>query len=71
MRPIVADQVAWSVCWLVCRCVTAELTEMPFGLSTRVDPRNHVLDGGPDPHEKGQFRWWKGRPDVKYGDTLW
>jgi len=22
---------------------------MPFGLSTRVGPGNHVLDGGPDP----------------------
>ena len=26
---------------------TAEPIEMSFGLRTRVDPRNHVLDGGP------------------------
>ena len=23
--------------------------KMPFGLYTQVGPRNHVLDGGPDP----------------------
>jgi len=28
---------------------------MPFGVWTRVGLRKHVLDGGPDPHEKGQF----------------
>ena len=27
---------------------TAEPIEMPFGLRTRVEPRNHVLAGGPD-----------------------
>ena len=27
----------------------AELMKMPFALRTLVDPRNHVLDGGPDP----------------------
>ena len=47
---------------VVCRSVTlvspaktAEPVEMPFGLRARVDPGNHVLDGGPDPHGKGQF----------------
>jgi len=25
-----------------------ELTEMPFGLRTRLGPRNRVLDGDPD-----------------------
>jgi len=35
---------------------TAEPIEMPFGLRTWVDQRNHVLDGGPDPPMgKGQF----------------
>jgi len=41
---------------MVCRSVTlvspakmAEPMEMPFGSRTRVGPRNHVLDGGPDP----------------------
>ena len=27
---------------------TAEPIEMPFALWTRMDPRNHVLDGGPE-----------------------
>jgi len=35
---------------------------MPFGLRTRVGPGNHVIDGGPDPHEKG-------RPIAKNRDT--
>ena len=41
------------VCWSVYRSVTlvspaktAEPIEMPFGLRTRVDSGNHVLDGG-------------------------
>jgi len=49
---------------------TAAPIEMPFGLRTRVGPRNHVLDTGPDPHGKGKFRGGKGRPIVKYRDTL-
>jgi len=54
------------VCWSVCLSVmivipekTAEAIEMPFGMCTRVSPRNHVFDGSPDPpwgHGKGQFR---------------
>jgi len=62
MRPIVTDRVAWPVCLLVGLSVTvvspakmAEPIEMPFSLCTRVGPRNHVLDGGPDPHGKKQF----------------
>jgi len=31
---------------------TAEPIDMPFGLWTRVGPRNHVLDGVPDPPYK-------------------
>jgi len=34
---------------------TAEPVKMPFGLWTRMGPRKHVLDGGPDPHVKEQF----------------
>ena len=56
MRPIVTDRVAWSVgrsvglsVTLVSPAKTAAPIEMPFGLRTRVSPRNHVLDGGPDP----------------------
>ena len=33
---------------------SAAPTELPFGLSTWVGLKNHVLDGGPDPHGKGQ-----------------
>jgi len=37
------------------RCAkTAELIEMPFGFWVRMGPRN-VLEGGPDPHDNGQF----------------
>jgi len=48
---------------------TAEPIEMPFGLWTRMGPRNYVLDGGPDLHGKGQF-WGKGALTVKYMDFL-
>jgi len=61
---VVTDRVAWSVglsVTLVSPAKTAEPIEMPFGLRTRVDPGNHVLDGCPDPHGNGQF-WGKGRP---------
>jgi len=33
--------------------VTAEPIEMPFGGLKQFDPRNHVIDGGPDPLQKG------------------
>jgi len=45
MRPIVTDRVARSVT-LVSPAKTAAPIEMPFGMLSRVDPRNHVLDGG-------------------------
>ena len=62
MQPIVTiDAVVWSVC--LCRSVgrsqssallkTAELIKMLFGLWILVGPRNHVLDGGPDPLCRG------------------
>jgi len=57
---------------LVSPAKTAAPIEMPFGLRTRVGPRNHVLDGGPDiPWEGAILRGkaWKGRPIVKYRDT--
>jgi len=45
-----------SACLSVCRSVTlvspaktAETIQMPFGLRTRVGPRNHLLDGVPIP----------------------
>jgi len=43
---------------------------MPFGLWAQMGPKNHVLDGGPDPTmERGNFGE-KGAPIVKYRDTL-
>jgi len=74
MRFIVTDRVAWSVgrsVTLVSPAKTAEPIKMPFGLRTRVGPGNHVLDGGPDsPMGKSNFEGGKGRPIVKYRDTL-
>jgi len=32
---------------------TAQLIRMPFGMLSRVDPWNHVLDGVPMPSRKG------------------
>jgi len=51
------QSVGRSVCHTSEPCKkTAEPIEMPFGLWTRVGPRNHVLDGGQDrPIGKGQF----------------
>jgi len=49
---------------------TAEPIEMLFGLWTHVGPRNHVvLDGGRDPHAKGQFCGVKGWPIVGPSDV--
>jgi len=57
MRLIATDGVALSVGLSIGQCVTivshvktAEPIKMPFGMWTRVDPRNYVLDAGPDPH---------------------
>jgi len=72
MRPVVTDRVAWSVGLSVCHTSEpkrAEPIEMPFGLRTRVDTGNHVLDGVQIPHGKDNFEG-KGRPIVKYRDTL-
>jgi len=45
--------VCLSVSWLVCHnrepCKTAAPIEMLFGVWTWVGPKNHLLDGGPDP----------------------
>ena len=50
---------------------TAGPIEMLFGLRTWVGPGHHVLDGGPDPPmRRGNFEGRKGRPIVKYRDTL-
>jgi len=73
MRSIVTDRVVSSVSrfvTVVSPAKTAQLIEMPFALRTRVNPRNRVLDGGPDPPmRRGDFEG-KGRPIVKYTDAL-
>ena len=48
----------------------AEPIDMSFGLRTRLSPSNHVLDGVQIPYGKGQVLWGKGRPIVKYRNTL-
>jgi len=61
------------VCWsltLVSPAKTPEQIEMPFGLRTLVGPGNHVLNGVQIPHGNGQFLRGKGRPVLKYRDTL-
>jgi len=60
----VTNQVAWSdglsVSWsvtVVSPAKMAEPIEMPFGMLSWVNPRNHVLDGGADaPTVRGTFR---------------
>jgi len=44
---------------------TAELIEILFGLWARMDPRNRVLDRGPDPPWEGAILRGKGWPIVK------
>jgi len=52
MRPIATDGAAWSIGRSVCLSVTtmspaetAEPIEIPFGMWTWVNPKNHVVDG--------------------------
>jgi len=68
MWPIVTDGVAWSVCRsviIVSPAKTAEPIKLLFGLWTRVNPMNCVLDGVQIPMKGGNF----GRPIVKYRDS--
>jgi len=69
MWSIVTDRVAWSVglpvglsVTLVNPAKTAELINMPFGLSARIGPKNHVLDGVPDPPWEGAILGERGGP---------
>jgi len=43
---------------------------MPFLLRTWVGPRNHILDGGPDPPWDGAVLRWKWAAAVKHSDSL-
>jgi len=67
MQPIVMDRVAWSVCRSVCHdrepCKTGWTDRDAVWLWTRVGPKKHVLDGGPDPNTwMGNFEGESGRP---------
>ena len=50
VRPIVRHELYPMSC-----AKTAEAIEMSFGMQSRVNPRNHVLDGVQIPRENGQF----------------
>jgi len=59
---VVCRSVCLSVT-LVIPAKTAAPIEMPFGLRTQVGPKNHVLDGGPDPTMgRGNFEGERGVP---------
>jgi len=49
---------------LVSPAKTAAPIEMPFGLGTRVDPMNHVLDGSPDLPWEGAILRGDGRGSL-------
>jgi len=68
MRPLVTDQVAWSVglsVILVSPAETAAPIEMLFGFRTLVGPRSHVLGGGPCPPWEGAIFRGKGASRCK------
>ena len=63
MWPIATDGVAWSVGLSVMTVSPAEVAEpivMPFGVWTRVGPRNYVLDWIQIPTQEGGFKGEKG-----------
>jgi len=51
----------------------AEPIEMPFGMLSRGDQSNHILDGDPDPHgnfdRKDTPRHARRHSDVSYAKT--
>ena len=58
MQPIVTERVGWSVCrpvTITSSAKTAEPIEMPFGVWTRVGPRNHVFDVAQITHANGDL----------------
>ena len=66
MWPIATDGVAWSVCGSI-PAKAADAIVMPFGIWTRVGPRNHVapIRWGLDPHtQRGNFEGEKGQPKT-------
>jgi len=65
MRPILTDQVVWSVglsVTLVSPARTAEPIMMPFWVRTWMGQGNHVLDAVQIPHGRDNFWVEKGFP---------
>jgi len=56
MRTIAIDDpgVCQSVCYVGELCKTTERIDILFGVETPRDPRNIVLDGGPNPHSESE-----------------
>jgi len=69
LRGRVAHCKVWRRSLMSC-AKTAEPIEMAFGLWAWMDPRNHVLDGGPDPAWKGAILRRKRRPIAMYRVSL-
>ena len=66
---VVCQSVDLSVT-LVSPAKMAAPIEMLFALRIRAGPGNHALDGVQIPHGRGNFEGGKGRPIVKYRETL-
>ena len=56
------------VAWSMCLSGTVEPIEMPFGLGTRVGPRNKVVGEGPDPIGKRGNFWGNFQSIIRYRD---
>ena len=64
----VTEVVGWSSCCSAHQSVTIinpAMIQMPIGLWTRLGPRNHVLDGRPDPPCEGAILSRKGAVHCK------
>ena len=65
---------AWSVCLSVTTVSPAKLAKlivMPFGKLTQVDPRNHTLDGSPDPTAEFRTRLSRGQAIGASLQKIW
>ena len=79
MQPIVTE-VAWSVYLLITTVSCARMAEpikMLFGVWTRVGSKIHILGGGLEPPEKGQFwvsspgPFMRNREYLAYVKVIW
>jgi len=70
MRPIVTDRVAWSVCHTSEPCKNGWTDRDAIWIGDSTWLREPCIRSGLDPHGQGQLWGGKGRPIVKYRDTL-